>query len=245
MRIIQEKFELIKKSMDPEVINNFLLELATNPEIIILKFLDFFLENSTIGILEKIKINIIYLLGKLGKTNILDVKYQELLIGEYFKSDRWVRLEILQAFESITKKNKLTDNIIQILKYSLFDDYFPIKVSSLSLLYKFDHLPEKIVKKLFHVQSFSDSNIIDAYSRVLKKFYQDEWHLFQILTFDEIYKDLNKNSIRTLLLIFFRSILELENLRNIISKSEWHFQYKEIYLKEIDTYEKILIAHVS
>jgi len=238
---IEEEFNKIKNSTNPEKINDFLLELVNIQDITILGFLDHFLANTSLDIFEKIKINLVYALGHVGSFEIIDIKYQDFLIEEYFKSDRWVRNEIIRAFELISHKNPLTNKIENVLEYSLFDDYNPIKISSLSLLLTFKGLSQRIEKNLFKIQNFSDSNTIEIYSKVLRKFYNEEKDIFDFLNSDNEYKSLNKSTFRTLLLIFFKSILNLEFFRDLILDSDWELQYKEVFLREIYTFEKILL----
>ncbi len=226
---------------DPDKINNFLLELVNAPDKKSLKYLDDFIENLSPDVFDKIKVNLVYLLGHIGSFEILDIRYQEFLIKEYFKSDRWIRNEILKAFELISQKNPLVNKIENILEYSLLDDYPPIKLSSLSLILKFENLPKKIALNLLKMHNLSDSNTIDLYSKVLKKYFNDAKEVFDLLNSEMTYYKLNKNTIRTLLLILFKSLLNLEHFRDLILNSDWDIKCKEIFLKEIYTFEKILL----
>ncbi|MFX1275873.1 MAG: hypothetical protein ACFFBP_08035 [Promethearchaeota archaeon] len=244
MNDIGENFKRVKESIDFDEINDFLIELINKPDINNLKYLDYFLENYQSDILDKIMINIIYLIGQIGCIENIDAKYQEFLLEEYFKSDRWIRNEILKSLDLISNKNYLSKELTQILEYSLLDDYNPIKISSLSLLLKFDSLSNSISKNLLKLSNFLDSNLIDIYTKVLRKFFINEDQIFQLLNKDETYKTLNKNSIRTLLITFFKSILDLESFRDLISNAKWEIKYKENFLKEIYTFEKILMKKI-
>ena len=76
------------------------------------------------------------------------------------------------------------------------------------------------------------------------KFLPDFNQLVNSLNYNDNYKTLKPYTIRTLLLIYFRSPLNLESFREKISNLNWEVEYKEIYIKEIDTYEKILLKKI-
>ena len=115
MEILKNKFEEIKKAKNPEVINDFLMKLSEDPNIEYLNLLQYFIDNLETQTFEKVKLNIIFLLGEIGKLSTLDFKYLEFLLKAYYKSDRWVRNEIIQAFGKISKNTKLTDDIFKLI----------------------------------------------------------------------------------------------------------------------------------
>ncbi len=73
---------------------------------------------------------------------------------------------------------------------------------------------------------------------ILEKFLTDFYQLINSLDYSDNYKILKPKAIRTLLFTYFKSPLNLEPFRQKISNLNWEIEYKEIYLKEIDTYEK-------
>ena len=242
---IADQFEEIKDSDDSERINDLILELVKAPAIEHLSYIDYFIENSSKSILQNIKINIFYLIGKIGTITTLENKYIIFFLEEYFKSDRWIRNEILGALELIAINLKLPEEANKVLEDALVDDYLSIRINALSILLHYDKLPKLIFKNLIRaINLSSDSQLKKKFSLVIQKFFYSEKDLFNLLNYDDIYRILNKSTIRTILLIFFKSIINLESFREIIINCEWENNYKEIFLKEIYTFEKILLKSI-
>ena len=66
MVVIKLKFDEIKKSNNPDLINDFLIVLSENPSKEHLGYLNHFIESTDAQILNKIKLNLMYLLGEIG-----------------------------------------------------------------------------------------------------------------------------------------------------------------------------------
>ncbi|TFG07309.1 MAG: hypothetical protein EU539_05250 [Promethearchaeota archaeon] len=247
MEQIKKKFERIKNSNNVQRINEFLIELSRNPKSEYLEILDHFMKNRDPNILDNIKLNLIFILGEIGKIHAIDTDYINYLIDQYQKSDRWVRNEIMTALQKIMHNSKLPDSVFDILKYSMVDDYYPIQKNSLIIMKNLGKIPEFLYKNLLRVLNSTESEIFELMTGILKKFIKNEDELFEILNIFENYKVLNKTIMRTLLIIFFSAAInlrDLDNFRSLISNSDWEEDYKKDYLQEIDTFQKILIKNL-
>ena len=247
MKKLTEKFENIKKSKDPEEINDFLIELGNNPAAEYLSILDFFIEDFNPEIFKQIKLNLIFNIGEIGKLQGLDNKYLDFLIKEYYSSDRWIRNEIICTLSKIASQIKLPEKFLEILKYAIIDDYLPIAINAMKTLIYYDDIPNELFKNLFKVLQTSDSDLNDQISKVLLKFIHNENRLFELLNASENYKILNKKAIRALLIIFFSSAISMENLdlfKDLLTKSEWESKYKKAFFNEIEVYEKLLLRNI-
>ena len=102
--LIEAHYKEAKESNDPEIINSFLIELGKDPNKGDLRYLDFFINNLEKQLYEKIKLNLIYVIGEIGHITPLTENYSQILYETYYISDRWVRNEIIQAIDKISKK---------------------------------------------------------------------------------------------------------------------------------------------
>jgi len=244
MENIEELFSRLKNSEDSEAINDFLIELGNNPREEYLSYLDYFMKECQPSIIENIKINLIYVLGQIGKYNRIPEIYIDYLHEEYFKSDRWVRNEIFQALDFIAMHAKLPKKICNIIENALADEYLPIKTNALFILLHFDSLPNSVMKKLMGILSSSESKLLDSLSKVFNKHKINGNQLFEIINQDNLYMNMDKRSIRRLFIVCFKSVFELEGFRKLIVNSDWNTQHKELFLKELYTFEKILLKNL-
>lgn len=237
------KFEEIKKSNNPEIINDFLINLSKNPTREHLTYIRDLIETLTNQILPKVMLNLIFALGEIGKTTSLDEYFLDFLFETYHQSDRWVRNEIIQTIKKISEKAELNEKIIFLIGHALNDDYTPIQFNALKTLINLKSFPDSIFKNFLHVLNSKNSEIIDECIRILNKLQLDENRLFNLLNQKENYKILKPRAIRALFLIQFKSIIPLETFRGNIMSSEWEESYKDIFLKELETFERILIKN--
>ena len=236
-----DSFEKIVKSKNPEEINDFLIKLSENPSIDYLSFINYFIDNLESHILEKIKLNLIFIIGEIGEIAPLGDKYLEFLSETYYTSDRWVRNEIIQVFEKISKKSRIPDNVIQLIGHAINDDYELIKKSALRFLLDMDELPGFIFRNILYVLNSRETEAIEYCIKILERIIPDSNQLFTSMNESENYKVLKPHGIRALLLIYFKSLINLESFRERILNSSWESESKNLYIKEIETFEKILM----
>ncbi|MFX0106484.1 MAG: hypothetical protein ACFE75_13490 [Candidatus Hodarchaeota archaeon] len=233
-----------KELKDPEEINNFLIKLSENPSNEDLKFLKYFIDNLDALIFEKIKLNLVFLLGEIGKSTSLEDTYLTFLLETYYTSDRWIRNEIIQAIEKISTRTEITENVIELIGYAVNDDYSPIRVNAIKTLFGLRKFPLFVRRNVFEALNSKDSELEEFCVKIFEKFLPDFNQLFNSLNYSENYKILKSKAIMAILMVYFKSPLNIESFRELISASDWEDDYKQIYLKEIDTYEKILLRRL-
>jgi len=241
---IEKSFVDIKSSKNPEKINDFLVELSKKPNKEYLKFLDFFIMDLEPHIFEKIKLNLVYLIGEIGSLIPLEDVYLRFLLNTYYTSDRWVRNEIMQTIKKIAKNTEITDKIIELIGYAINDEYLPIGINALKTLFILDNNPLYVRRNLFLALNSIDLELNELCVRIFERFLPDYNELFYSLDYSDNYLILKTKAIRTLLLIYFKSPINLESFREKIESSTWELKQKEKLLKEIDTYEKILLKKI-
>jgi hypothetical protein len=241
---INAQYEEVKKSKDPEIINNFIIELSKNPIKENLRYLDVFIFNLDKGLFEKIKLNLIYAIGEIGNKNPLPNEYLQFLYNTYYISDRWIRAEIIHSIEKASKTSPLDKYTFKIISTALRDDYIPVKMNALKIVLNFKKIPKSILKSLFHVLNSKNSEVLEVCERVLEKFSLDSNFLFNALDELDNYKILKPRAIRLLFSIPLKSIFNLESFRELVLNSQWDENYVKNYLEEIDIFEKILTRNL-
>jgi len=244
MELLRQNFDEIKESNNPEAINDFIIKLSENPNTEHLNYLKYFVEYLDPQILDKIKLNLIFVLGAIGNLTPLPGEYLLLLEEEYYKSDRWVRNEIIQAIDKISNNTELNEKTVELISNALNDEYSVIKISTLKLLSNFKKLPDGILKNLIRLMNSKDSEILEGCRRILKRIPQQPDRIFNLLNRSDNYKILKPRGIRSLLLIQFKSIINTESFREMILNSNWDKTNKENYIKEIITFERILMKNL-
>jgi hypothetical protein len=239
MELLKNKFEEVKKTEDVEEINNFLINLSKNPRIEYLPFIEFFMKNLEPQIIEKIKMNLIFFLGEIGESNSLKMEFLDFISNSYYTSDRWIRHEIIESIGKISLYTKLPEDLVTLVGVSINDEYIPIKKSALKVLLELEDLPN--LRGVLQVLNSKDAKLVESGLKVLKKSIPHSTLLFKTLDSSDNYQCLKVIAIRTLLLTFFKSIVELESFRDDVLNSSWENDYKENYLKEIETYLRILL----
>ncbi len=239
MELIKKSFEEIKKTRNQEEINMFLVKLSKNPIEDYLNILEYFINNLEPEIMNAIKLNLIFLLGEIGKTTALKREFINFILNMYSTSDRWVRNEIIQTIEKISNHSQLSEDIINLIENALNDEYSPIRHNVLKVLLKLEKQPN--VRNIFQILNSKEPELVEIGLEVLIKHFPSNNQLFNSLNTSENHRILKSKAIRTLLLFYFRSIIDLDSFRNFIIKSTWLNDFKEKYLKEIEIYERILL----
>ncbi|MFW9895109.1 MAG: hypothetical protein ACFFD7_04825 [Candidatus Thorarchaeota archaeon] len=237
----ENEFNNLKNSSNPETVNDFLIRISENPKEEYLSFLEYFLKEADEELYNKIKLNLIFVLGEIGNVTKLSNYYFKKLSDIFYTSDRWVRNEIIQTISKISKNTKLNEEIFILLGNALNDDYLPVKKGVLELLKSFESLPNSIMLQFFRVLNTKDTEILDLCRQVFESVPLKLESIYRFLDTSENYKVLKPRAIRSLLLIEFKLITALEAFRRFIRNSGWEDNYKLIYLKEIDTLQSILL----
>jgi hypothetical protein len=230
----------IQDSTNPQEINDILIELSKKPNEKTLVIVDYFLDSLNTTILNKIKLNLIFLIGAIGSVTVLNRKYLNFLIESYFNSDRWIRNEIIQSFLVILQNHKYNNEIYQIIEHALNEDYAPIKKNALSVLMILKELPEKVILTLLRVLDTNNEEIVEMGLKILKRDVRTGDELFELLNISKGYTILNKSIVRVLILEYFNSISELESFIEKINSSKWEEEYKILCHTEINSFQRIL-----
>ncbi|TXT61171.1 MAG: hypothetical protein BAJALOKI1v1_1170004 [Promethearchaeota archaeon] len=238
---IKNQFEQIRDSTNPNKINDFIITLTKEPQKEHLNFVDFFIEHFSEQLLNKIKINLVYLIGVLSHKVYLEDKYLKFLVKHYYTSDRWVRNEIIKAFKKIAEFQNLEEQFMDLISNSLKEEYVPIIINALDSLWNCDALLQTHLKNILFVIDHESSQISTKAKALLKREVKSYTDLFQFLNEENSYKRLNKPQFRALLLTFFDSVFALEEFKTLIVASNWDLDEKNTYLRELETFEKILL----
>jgi len=230
----------IQSNTNPQEINDILIQLSKNPNEKALAIVDYFIDSLNATILNKIKLNLIFLLGAIGNVTVLNKKYLDFLVESYYNSDRWVRNEIIQSFLIILQNHEYNTEIYQIIVHALNENYEPIKKSALSVLMILKEHPEKIALTLLRVLDTNNDEIVEMGLKILKRSVQTGNELFELLNILKGYTILNKSIIRVLILEHFDSISELETFLEKINSSKWEEEYKILCNTEINSFQRIL-----
>ncbi|MBN1214433.1 MAG: hypothetical protein JXA99_03220 [Candidatus Lokiarchaeota archaeon] len=229
---------LVKKKS--EEINKFLIERSKNPNFELKYIIDYLISNLSTEKLKNVKINLIYLIGKLSQLEIIDNELIQFLTKQFQISDKWERREITKSFKIISKNQQLDKEIINVLASSLQEDYVPIVKNILKIFQNASRLNKKTIKNIIRISKCRDQEVIELKKRILHKVITSEKLLFNLLDNKNFYKRLDKISFRDILISIFREIGKLEAFKNRIKNSNWSDNRKTIFLDEIAIFQKIL-----
>ena len=230
----------IQNSTNPQEINDILIDLSKKPKENTLIIVDYFLDSLNKTILNKVNLNLIFLLGAIGSVTALNRKYLNFLVESYFNSDRWVRNEIIKSFLVILQNHEYNNEIYKIIEHALNEDYTPTKKNALSVLMILKELPEKVVLTLLRVLDTNNEEIVEMGLKILKRGVQTGDELFELLNVSKGYTILNKSIVRVLILEYFDSISELESFKEKINSSKWGEEYIILCNTEINSFQRIL-----
>jgi hypothetical protein len=227
---------------DYNSINDFLIESSKSPNAKDLKYIDILLNVPDLEFRKNYILNLVFYLGELGKSTILDEKYVIFMKNIYFQSDRWVRNEILTTILKFMLKTKLNEDIFTIIRNAITDEYLEIKLNAIRIINQVDNIPEDIALRVLLNFGSNNSELISYSSRIIKKNVKSNQILINLLK--KLY-DINPNLeiglIRNLLINLFESVLELEHFREDLSESELAERFKQKFLNEIKIMQKILL----
>ena len=231
------KKEIITKiqenNNDLNHINDIIIELSQKPKLIHFEIIDYLLKTLNTEDRSKININLVYLLGELGKITDLEQKYSQYLYETFYVSDRWIRNEILKVLEKNIKVAKSNNNFTQLLSSALKDDYESNNIIVLNILLQLDKIPPPIFKSYLLILNRGQSKLKENIEKVLDKHLPDESHIFDLLNQNNNYHILKPNGLRLILQSFVPSIKKIENFQKLIKHSNWEKEIKSMYLKEL------------
>jgi len=235
-----KNLELYVKTENYNAINEFLIEASKTPHLKNLIDIDYLIASSQDSLLHHFAINLIFLLGEIGKNHFLSHEYIKFLIETYFKSDRWIRNEIILTFSKSIRIDDLFKKILDVIEFALVDDYEPIKISALKVIDLTKKIPERIFPKIIKNLESKNPKIVQKSVKVLKKHIESTDVLYEILLKNNTINLYSKQILRSLLLAFFNEVHLVEEFREKIMKSDLDLAKKESLISEIKTYQRIL-----
>ena len=228
---IIKKFQ--KNNFNLSLINDTIIEFSKEPKDFHFEIVDFLLNKLDKEDLPKININLIYLLGELGKIKKLEQKYYQYLYKTYFSSDRWIRSEILKVLEKNIEIVKSNDDFIELLASALSEDYEMNNDIALKIINQLDLFPISLFKNFLTLLNKEQSELKENIDTILVKHLNDESLIFNTLNQKNYYQILKPNGLRLILQSFIPSINKIASLQKLIQNSDWNFEIKSMYLDEI------------
>jgi len=171
----------------------------------------------------------------------LESRYLDYLVNSFYKSDRWVRNEILQAIFKILKFRTPDKLILKLIEDGLKEDYIPIQENSLRVLSLYDEIPSETLRLIVSMLKPIKSDVIKLAVKILNTPFKNEEAIFKFLNYHQNYKILNKERIRIILTEFLPTFQQLENFQKRIADSDWDEGIKTVLLQEITTLERIFL----
>jgi hypothetical protein len=239
---MNSKKDVISKIQENEFnqnsINDIIIKLSEEPKLFHFEVVDFLLNKLKKEELQKININLIYLLGELGNLTKLKQKYTQYLYESFYISDRWIRSEILKVLEKNIEIVKSDNNIILLISSALKEEYETNNLIALRILLKLDKFPDIIFKSFITVLNKGKSELKGPIGKILEKHFHEEALIFSLLDQNKNYRILKSSGLRLILQSLFPLINRIENFQKLIETSEWETEKKSTFLKEI----KIIIS---
>jgi hypothetical protein len=240
--ILEDYIEL----KDYSSINDFLIESSKSPNVKDLKYIDILLNVPDLELRKNYILNLVFYLGELGKSTILDEKYVIFMKTIYFQSDRWVRNEILTAFLKFIRKMKLSEDIFIIIRNAITDEYLEIKLNAIKIINQVEIIPEDISLRVLLNFGSDNPELISYSSRIIEKIVKSNHNLINLLKkLNDINPNLDIGLIRNLLINLFESVLKLERFREDLTESDLPEQLKQKFLNEIKIMQKILLKSAN
>ncbi|MBY9004567.1 MAG: hypothetical protein KGD73_11385 [Candidatus Lokiarchaeota archaeon] len=235
-----KNLELYLKSENFDAINEFLIEASKTPHLKNLIDIDYLITNSPNSLLNHFAINLIFLLGEISKNHFLSDYYIEFMTETYFKSDRWIRSEILFAFSKSIRNDDLFKKISEIIEFALTDDYDPIRINALTIINNTRNIPRRYFPRMIKNLESKNPKISEKSIEALKKHVVSIDILYEILLDDNAINLYNKQILRSIMLTFFTEVHLVEDFKKIIMNSDLDLAKKELVNSEIKTYKRIL-----
>lgn len=227
---------------DYNSINDFLIEISRSANEKDLTFVDILMNVPDLELRKSYILNLVYYFGVLGKNTILDAKYIIFMKNAYFQSDRWVRNEILSSILNFIHKIKPDEDIFNVIRNAISDEYQPIKLNAIRILDQIDIFPEDILVRVILSLKSNDSEIIPYSIRVIKKSIKSNQILINLLEkLNQLSPNVDLMLVRNVLTTLYESVIELERFREDLLKSTLIDDYKQKFLNEIKIMQKILI----
>ncbi len=239
MKYMSEKIKSALKKGNVNDLNRLILNLVKNPSHTDLRAVLKSIKSSPTELVKKIILNLIYVIGEIGRKTEVSSEIHEFLYSFYFKSDQWVRKEIIESIGKIALKQKLNEKSIDLLYISLKEEYPDLKLKSIEILT--NHSQYQLIDNAYiFINLLDDKNpaVKEKALAILSNLIDNGNSIIQLINKSNL--KLNKYQIRNLVVLFSHSIYDLYDLKNIIENSDLSEKLKVIFFSEINTIIKIM-----
>jgi len=241
-RLITDWFEEVKDSESSEDINEFLIALGREIEDSHRNVIHHFIKKIKTPLGESFKLNLVYVIGELGKKVPLEEALITILIEIYYQSDRWIRNETIQAFGKIYQIEPPLPKVMEIVARALMDEYPSIKLSSAKILANMAEISPLALRNILRTIDTHDKDLMRYYKKIIFNHLHTEHDLFYILDSENLYAILKPRSIRNIIMTFFDNVLPLKSFGALIDHSTWEMEQKELFQKEINDFMRALVS---
>lgn len=232
MNLKEKVIAKVKKNYnDLNFINDIIIELSQEPKIFHFEIVDFLTKILTKEDLRKININLVYLLGELGKIKPLEYKYIKYLLDTFYISDRWIRQEILKALKKNLNMVKSDKNFIKVTSDALKEEYEPNNITALDVILQLERVPSSLFKSFLTV--LNKEKLQGYTTKIINKNFNTGSLIFELLNQNKNYLILKPNGVRLILQSLIPSINEIDAFQTLIKNSNWEDNYKSLFLDEI------------
>ena len=229
-----------KNYSDLNFINGIILELSKEPKVFQFEIVDFLTKTLKKEDLRKININLIYLLGELGKIKPLEEKYVKYLLDSFYISDRWIRQEILKSLEKNIKVVKSHETFIKVISDALKEDYEPNNITALKVVLQLDKVPPPLFRSFLTLINKQQHELQEYITKILSKDFDTGSLIFELLNQNKNYRILKPNGVRLVLQSLISSINEIDAFQTLIKSSDWEDNYKSLFLDEIKIIKNLI-----
>jgi len=204
---MSEKIKFALKKGNIEELNRLILNLVKNSSHTDLQAVLKLINSSPIELVKKIILNLIYTIGEIGKKFEVSSEIHEFLYSFYFKSDQWVRKEIIESLGKIALKQTLNQKSIDLLYISLKDEYPDLKLKSIEIFTNHEQY-QLLDKAYLFLNLLDDKNpaVKEKALAILSNLIDNGNSLIQLLNKSNL--KLNKYQIRNLVVLFSHSIYD-------------------------------------
>jgi hypothetical protein len=239
MDALSNKFNEFLRQGDTDKLNDLLIEWSNNPKDDYLKFIEALIYLKDLHIQNKLIINLVFLLGQIGQKIPIDSIFIEFLEESYYKSDKWVRAEILNAL-SIIRNVPLSSKLTQIVHYALGEEHPQSVLKALDLLSTIGTVSNEFDASLIKLINNPHPNVHLQCLKVLSRKVHSEGELFLLLNQENNYNYVQKIAFRSLIIQFCTQIVDAVRFKDRVMNANWNSEKKEEFLSELEIYIKIL-----
>lgn len=229
-----------KKYSDLNFINDIIIELSQEPKTFHFEIVDFLTKILKEEDLRKININLIYLIGELGKIKPLEEKYVKYLLDTFYISDRWIRQEILKSLEKNINVVKSHETFMKVISDALKEDYEPNNTTALKVIFQLDKIPPPLFRSFLTVINKEQHGLQEDITKIINKNFDTGSLIFELLNQNKNYLILKPNGVRLVLQSLISSINEIDAIQTLIKGSDWEDNCKSLFLDEIKIIKNLI-----